>query len=58
NELELTDTFKLKKKELASDGFDPKGTADPLYFDHPLRGAYVALDAPLFARICNGELRL
>ena len=58
NELELTDTFKLKKKELANAGFDPRRTADPLYFDDPMPGAYVVLDPALFARICGGELRL
>ena len=42
-ELEVTDTFKHKRQELARDGFDPASTADAIYFDDPERRAFVAM---------------
>jgi len=55
--LELTETFKHKKKQLAQEGFDPGRVAEPLYFA-PASGPYVLLDAELFRRICAREIRL
>ncbi len=52
-----TGTFKYRKIDLAADGFDPGAVADPLYFKDP-EGAYVPLDAALFARIKAGEVRV
>ena len=57
-ELELTSTFKPKKRELVIEGFDPTAVSDPLYFDDRARGAYVRLDAALFQRLQIGVLRL
>ncbi len=39
-------------------GFDPSQCADPLYFSHPERRAYAALDAPLYDSIFAGAIRL
>jgi fatty-acyl-CoA synthase len=54
----LTGTFKLSKQQLASAGFDPAASADALYFDDRRCGAYVPLEASLYARITSGALRL
>jgi fatty-acyl-CoA synthase len=56
--LSLTETFKQKKQELVRDGLDPTRVSDPLYFRDVSLGAYVPLDAALFAKIVSGEIRL
>ena len=56
--LELTGTFKLRKQELALEGYDPARVRDALYIDDPARGAYVPLDAELHARLQAGKLRV
>jgi fatty-acyl-CoA synthase len=53
-----TGTFKHTKTDLQRDGFDPAATNDPIYFDDPLRRAYVRLDRGLYARIAAGKVRL
>ena len=55
---ELTGTFKYAKTDLVRQGFNPGQCADPLYFNHPDRRAYVALDAPLYDSIITGAIRL
>jgi fatty-acyl-CoA synthase len=54
---ELTGTFKYAKTDLVRQGFDPSQCADPLYFHHPERRAYVALDANLYDDIIAGAFR-
>jgi fatty-acyl-CoA synthase len=56
--IEATSTFKQRKIALVREGYDPAAVADPLYFDDPVTGAYVPLDAALHARIVAGEIRL
>jgi fatty-acyl-CoA synthase len=56
--LELTGTFKLRKQELALEGYDPARVRDALYMDDATRNAYVPLDAELYARVQAGKLRL
>jgi fatty-acyl-CoA synthase len=56
--LEVTGTFKLRKQELAAQGFDPGRTDDPLYFAAPGTGRYERLEGPLHARIVQGLERL
>jgi fatty-acyl-CoA synthase len=55
---ELTGTFKYAKTDLVRQGFNPSLCADPLYFHHPQRRAYVALDAPLYDSILAGAIGL
>jgi fatty-acyl-CoA synthase len=55
---ELTGTFKYAKTDLVRQGFNPAECADPLYFYHPERDVYVALDAPLYEDIVSGAIRL
>jgi fatty-acyl-CoA synthase len=57
-ELDITATFKHRKHDLAKEGFDPLGIADPLYVFDRAQGAYVALDADRFAAIECGAMRL
>ena len=56
--LELTGTFKLKKQELAAQGYDPQACTDPLYFDDRRVGAYVRLDGPLYQQLTSGALKV
>jgi fatty-acyl-CoA synthase len=56
-EIETTGTFKHRKVDLVSDGFDPAKISDPLFFLDGERG-YVPLDAALHARIVSGEVRV
>ena len=56
--LELTGTFKLRKQELALEGYDPARVRDALYLDDAARNAYVPLEAELHARLQAGKLRL
>jgi fatty-acyl-CoA synthase len=56
--LEITETFKQKKTNLAREAFDPSVIADALYFDDPGLRAYARLDADLYERIRAGKLRL
>ncbi len=56
--MDLTGTFRLKKNELALQGYDPARVSDPLYFDDRALEAYVKIDAALYERIRAGRLRL
>jgi fatty-acyl-CoA synthase len=55
--IELTGTFRLRKQELAQQGYDPAAISDPLFCNDRVRDTYVPLDAAQFARIQAGELR-
>jgi fatty-acyl-CoA synthase len=56
--LEATGTFKPRKQELMQAGFDPNGTAGPLYFDDPRSQRYEPVDSALFAAISAGRVRI
>jgi fatty-acyl-CoA synthase len=56
SEIETTGTFKYRKVDLISDGFDPGKTSDPLYFD--AGGAYAPLTPALYTEIQSGARRL
>jgi hypothetical protein len=43
---------------LQREGFNPTATDEPIYVDNAAAGAYVRLDAALFARIISGQMRL
>jgi fatty-acyl-CoA synthase len=55
---DVTSTFKQKKIDLVKDGFDPAGTADPIYFNDPQRKAFVRVDTALYQEINAGRVRL
>ena len=56
--IEVTDTFKHTKKELASEGYNPSIIEDPIYFDDPALRAFVPLDTVLYDAIQRGDIRL
>jgi fatty-acyl-CoA synthase len=57
--LDVTATFKPKRREIAVEGFDPARVGgDPLYVFDAGAQAYVALDAARFAAILSGAMRL
>jgi fatty-acyl-CoA synthase len=56
--IEITETFKQKKTDLAAEGFDPRKVADALYMSGFGGGAYVPLDAVLFEKIATKAVRL
>ncbi|MGA8643395.1 long-chain-acyl-CoA synthetase [Candidatus Binatus sp.] len=56
--LETTATFKLKKQDLIRESYNPKVTADPIYFNDPIRQSFVKVDSALFERIQSGKMRL
>ena len=56
--LELTGTFKLRKQDLALEGYDLTRVRDALYVDDRQTLAYVNLDEPTYARLLTGQLRL
>jgi fatty-acyl-CoA synthase len=55
--LDMTATFKPKRREMADQGFDPARIRDPLYVFDAECGAYVPLDAARFAAIESGAMR-
>jgi fatty-acyl-CoA synthase len=55
--LEITATFKLKKQQLALEGFDPTRIADRLYCDDRARQQYVPLGEELYQRVQQGLVR-
>jgi len=57
-EIETTTTFKLKKVDLKTEGFDPHRIADELFYLDPASGTYVRLDPATYDRIVAGTIRL
>jgi fatty-acyl-CoA synthase len=56
--IEITGTFKLRKQELAQEGYDPRRVSDPIYIADAVNDRYVALDAQRHAQLEAGTLRL
>jgi fatty-acyl-CoA synthase len=54
----MTTTFKQKKIELMEQGFAPSAVSDPIYFNDAQARTFVRMDAALYRRIVNGEIRL
>ena len=57
-ELEVTGTFKFTKKRLMQEGFDPDATGDLIYFNDRRVNAFIPVDANLYQRLRNGQVRL
>jgi fatty-acyl-CoA synthase len=55
--LDTTETFKQKKQDLMREGLDPRLVHDPLFY-RDASGAYLPLDATVFAKISDGSIRL
>lgn len=56
--LEVTETFKHRKRELAREGFDPRSAPDPVFFASLERSIYTALDLALYEKIVGGAVAL
>lgn len=56
--IELTGTFRLRKTELASQGYDPARIQDALYVSDPVLRRYVPLDSGVHQRILAGQMKL
>jgi len=56
--LDITETFKQKKQQLAGEGFDPRVVRDPLYFRDAVSGNYSKINAGIYAGILDGTIRL
>jgi len=56
--IEMTGTFKLRKQDLANEGYDRSRVSDTMYFDDRQQGAYTALDESLYHRLQTGTMRL
>ena len=57
-EIEITGTFKHKKVELVKQGFNPDEMIDPLYFIDNGNSTFIKLDANLYQKIMNQEIKL
>jgi fatty-acyl-CoA synthase len=57
-DIEVTGTFKYSKTDLVSQGYDPAGTTDVIYFDSPESQSFIRLDKMLYDRIQVGQVRL
>ena len=55
--LDTTGTFKIRKVDLVSDGYDPGRIEGDVYFKDPKRG-YVKLTRPVFERLQAGAFKL
>ena len=51
--IEITETFKAKRRAYVDEGFDPKRIGDPLYVFDGQRQAFVVLDTERYASIGN-----
>ena len=56
--IEMTGTFKLRKQEPATEGFDCTRITDALYFDDRQQESYVRLDDALYGRLREGKVRV
>jgi fatty-acyl-CoA synthase len=57
SEVEITATFKHRKKDAVAEGFDP-ALPDPLWFLDGCQQRFVALDDAVYQRIQAGDVRL
>jgi fatty-acyl-CoA synthase len=55
--IEMTETFKPKRRVYIEQGFDPAQVGDPLFVFEADRGSYLPLDANRYAAIQNGTKR-
>ena len=57
HEAEVTGTFKYRKIDLVTAGFDPDLVNGPVFYRNPVKG-YVRLTRPTYQKIVSGEMRL
>ena len=54
----LLGTYRLIKRKLQEEGFNPLTVADPLYFMDKKAAKYVKLNRETYDKIINGEILL
>jgi citronellyl-CoA synthetase len=57
-EIQTTDTLKVKKNTFKTQGYDPRRISDPLFILLPDRSEYVPLTRDLFVDIMNRKFRI
>ncbi|KAG8234395.1 hypothetical protein J437_LFUL014613 [Ladona fulva] len=57
-EVPMTGTYKLKKRDLQQDGYDPSVIKDKLYMCNNSSGKFVPLTPELYADIMSGKVRV
>ncbi len=55
--MDLTGTFKQRKVDLVSQGFDPAKTPESLWFNDNAKAEFVRIDAAIFEKLCTGGYR-
>lgn len=58
SDMNLTGTFKLQKRALQEEGFNPNLVCDPLYYISPTTKSYVPLTKDAYTQICIGKSKL
>jgi fatty-acyl-CoA synthase len=56
--MDVTGNFKNRKLRLQTEGFDPSGIEDPLFFRDDDAACFVPLDQALYSEIVAGTRRL
>jgi len=56
--IEITGTFKLRKQDLAAEGYDQAKIGDALYFDDRQQGVYRVLDQSLYRMLQCSTIRM
>jgi fatty-acyl-CoA synthase len=56
--IEVTETFKHKKRDLIREGYDPAVTEDAIYFNDPAQQVFMRLDRALYENIQAGRIRI
>ena len=56
--IETTGTFKYRKLDLVAEGFDPTVIKGAVYYRDPVKGGYVKLTKPGYAKILAGGVKL
>ncbi|MCB0975176.1 MAG: long-chain-acyl-CoA synthetase [Actinobacteria bacterium] len=57
-EVEVTGTFKHRKVDLVTQGFDPGLVEDQMFVFDPATESYIELDASTYQRVIDGSIRL
>jgi fatty-acyl-CoA synthase len=56
-QMDTTGTFKIRKVDLVTEGYDPARIKQPLYFHDPKKG-YVKLTKAVFDRLAAGGMKV
>jgi fatty-acyl-CoA synthase len=58
SDLSITSTFKLKKKDLRKQNFNPNDMEDVFYFLEPQKNQYIKLDNETYQDILDQKFKL